>query len=340
MNSRRVLTLIASLIVSAVFLGLALNSVDLQKLSELFSSADYRFVVFAAFSTFSGYVLRAARWRRFIAPSKVIPLQRVFPILVIGFALNNLLPGRPGELARAYGLGKREGLSKMLGLATVIVERVMDGLALIAFLLLALAAFGPLHLELPLAAEQAAVVAGVLFIGALAALLFMLMRESIALGVARWITRRLPRIIGERLERMYTSFVLGLHSLRSATDVASIGLLSGAVWCCEAFSYFCILTAFGALPNDWGRIVAAAFMMVIINLGIMIPAAPGGLGPFEAAGVFALGAFGLSETNAAGVALTAHAMQYLLITGLGILLLWREGIASIRVSEPPGETGQ
>jgi uncharacterized membrane protein YbhN (UPF0104 family) len=71
---------------------------------------------------------------------------------------------------------------------------------------------------------------------------------------------------------------------------------------------------------------------VLINLGIMIPAAPGGLGPYEAAGVFALGAFGVNETSAASVALSTHAMQYLLITALGVLFVWREGISLVEES--------
>jgi uncharacterized membrane protein YbhN (UPF0104 family) len=68
-------------------------------------------------------------------------------------------------------------------------------------------------------------------------------------------------------------------------------------------------------------------MMVLINLGVMIPAAPGGLGPFEAAGVFALGVFGVTDTTAASVALGAHAMQYVMITGMGLFFIWRAGMS-------------
>jgi uncharacterized membrane protein YbhN (UPF0104 family) len=77
--------------------------------------------------------------------------------------------------------------------------------------------------------------------------------------------------------------------------------------------------------------------MVLINLGIMIPAAPGGLGPYEAAGVFALGAFGVTETAAASVAIVSHAMQYLLVTGLGLLFIWREGISLAQTRTESGE---
>jgi uncharacterized protein (TIRG00374 family) len=327
LNSRRILTLISSFAVTAIFLLLALYPVDFAKLARAFASADYRLVAVATLFTFLGYALRAARWRRFLAPSKKIQIARLFPVLVVGFALNNLLPGRPGEFARAYALGKREGMSRTLGFATVVVERVADGLALITFLLLALAAFVPLRLELPEVAEMIAALATVVFGIALVGLVFLLLHEKLALATFQRVTRFLPCKTAARLEKMLGSFVIGLHSLKSASDVVAGAVLSLAVWGCEAAAYFLILNAFGAPLSVPYRAVAAAFMMVLINLGIMIPAAPGGLGPYEAAGIFALGAFGVNETAAAGVALSAHAMQYLLITGLGLIFIWREGVS-------------
>lgn len=333
MNLRRLLTLLLSFAVTAIFLALALYRVDFGKLGSALASADYRLVALAALCTFSSYVLRTARWQRFLAPTKSISLARLFPVLVIGFALNNLLPGRPGELARPYWLGRRESISKTLGLATIIVERVADGIALIAFLLIALAAFAPLKIDLPPVAETIAALATILFGVALAGLLFLLLREQLALSLFRFFARWLPQTIAARLERMLGSFIIGLHSLKSARDVAVIAGLSLAVWAVEATSYFLMLSAFHALPNTLDHTVAAVFMMVLINLGIMIPAAPGGVGPFEAAAIFALSSFGMNETLAASVALGSHAVQYIVITGLGLLFIWRAGMSLAITSE-------
>lgn len=327
LNPRRALTFLASLAITAIFLALALSSVDFEKLAHAIASADYRLIALAALFTFCGYLVRTARWQRFLAPTKQIPLPRLFPVLVVGFALNNLLPGRPGELARPFWLAQREKISKSLGFATIIIERVADGMALIAFLLLALLAFIPLHLALPPAAETIAALATILFGVALAGLVFLLVRHDLVLALLQRLTRFLPHSLAARAEKMLASFVVGLHSLKSARDVATIVLLSLAVWSAEGVAYFLMLTAFGVLLNVPTRLIAAPFMMVLINLGIMIPAAPGGLGPFEAAGVFALGVFGVNGTAAASVAIAAHAMQYLLVTGLGVLFIWREGMS-------------
>ncbi len=335
MTPRRLLSYLTSFAITAIFLALALANVKFDQLQDAFTQADYRLVLFASCFTLAGYAFRTARWRQLLVPSQPVPLARLFPILVIGFALNNLLPGRPGELLRAHALGKRENMSRILGFGTVVLERVADGITLIATLLIAFLAFRLFNLELPILAEWIALVAFVLFAVAQAAMLFLLKRESLALRVFKQFTRSrsVPRGIAARLERMLGSFVLGLHSLHSTRDVVAIAVLSLAVWGCEFISYFVMLTAFHALPALTLRPVAAAFMMVLINLGIMIPAAPGGLGPYEAAGVFALGAFGVNETSAASVALATHAMQYVLITLLGGVFVWREGISLAQATD-------
>lgn len=333
MNLRHLFSFFLSLIFTAIFLAIALSSVDFAKLISALISADYRLVFVAAIFTTIGYVLRTARWQRLLAPAKKISLARLFPVLVVGFAMNNLLPGRPGEFARPYWLGRREGLSRTLGFGTIVVERVADGLTLIAFLAIALTAYESLGLDLPDLAEKIALVAAIAFGIDLFALIFLLVREQLALAILQSLTRFLPQQLSSRIHRMLTSFVVGLHSLRSLSDVMSIALLSIAVWGIEGVSYFLVLSAFGVLPFFSLRTVGSVATMALINLGIMIPAAPGGLGPYEAAGVFALSTLQVNETSAASIALTSHSMQYLLITGLGLILAWREGLLLIQNRE-------
>jgi uncharacterized protein (TIRG00374 family) len=323
MNWRRILGPIVGLIVSLAFLAIALYRVDVNAVGEALREADYRLVVLASVLTLSSYVLRTLRWMRFLRPQKEIGLLRLFPVLVIGFALNNFLPGRPGELARAIALGQREGLPKTMGLATVVVERVADGLVLIA--LLAIISLG---FNLPGWGREVEGLSVVIFALALSTLLFLLWREHLAARLLHSMIHRLPARVGKRLASMLSSFILGLHSLRSPRDVLAIGLLSFGVWLSEATHYFLILTAFGMLSEGSLRALAAAFTMVIINLSISIPAAPGGVGPFEAAGVLALGVFGLARERSLPALLVAHAVQYVLISGLGILFIAHEGIKS------------
>lgn len=327
MNPRRLLPLALSFLLTALFLALALYRVDFEKLAHTLISADYRLIALAALCWLTGYGLRTARWQKFLAPTKKIPFARLFSPLIIGFAFNNLLPGRPGEFARAYLLGTREGLSKTMALATIVAERVADGMMVIVFLLIALGASIPLRLVFPAGVQTLVALAVILFGGALAGLLLLLARADRVLTSVRVVTRCLPGALAARIEKMLNAFVVGLHAFKSAGQVAAIGALSLGVWSLDALAYFAMLCAFGALPDVSWRAAAAPLMTGIINLGIMIPAAPGGLGPYEAAGVFALAAFGVNPTLAASIALSAHAVQYFMVTGLGLFFTWRAGIS-------------
>lgn len=326
---RRLLTLTLSFLLTAIFLALALYRVEWEELAHTFVTADYRVVAFAALCWLSGYGLRTLRWQTFLAPTQTIPFARLFPILIIGFAFNNLLPGRPGELARAYLLGTRENLAKTTALATVVAERVADGIMVVVFLALAFGAFITLHLTVPAGTPTMMGFAMILFGGALGALLLLIVRADWAQTIWGVLTRCLPRALAARVTGMLDAFIIGLRALASLGNVATIGALSLGVWALDSLAYFAMLSAFGALPDVTLRVAAAPLLTGIINLGIMIPAAPGGLGPYEAAGVFALSTLNVDATLAASVALAAHAVQYVMITGLGIVFAWRMGVALV-----------
>src|SRR5207253_7869172 len=105
------------------------------------------------------------------------------------------------------------------------------------------------------------------------------------------------------------AFASGLRSLREPHALAAIGLLSALIWSVEALSYYLLMlgfhTAIGAMT-----LPAAFFLTVVINLGIMIPSAPGYVGTFEGAGVTALTPFGVAPEAALALTIVAHAVQW------------------------------
>ncbi|MBU1880041.1 MAG: flippase-like domain-containing protein, partial [Chloroflexi bacterium] len=128
-------------LISLVFLALALYNIDLGAVAQALSTANYWFLVPATLITLLGYGIRTVRWQAILYPSLEEGHRpgfvRLFPVLVIGFAANNVLPFRAGEFVRAYVLGRREGISASLSFATIVLERVMDGLTLVFYLLVA-----------------------------------------------------------------------------------------------------------------------------------------------------------------------------------------------------------
>jgi len=322
--NRRGITGLLGLLLTLIFSGLALYNLDLRKVGAALLEADYLFVVPALLVTFCGYLLRAARWRVIILPSKEVSLGRLFPSLIIGFAVNNLLPARIGEFARAYLLGQKEGISKSLSFATVVVERVLDGLTLIFSLFLVSLLFA-----LPGWGRKMGLFSLLFFGGALVFLFLLLYgREYTRRAVKRLAT---PLGLADRATQVADSFVGGVEALRRRHLIPSLVLLSTFVWSCETTSYLFLTLAFPISLSPLTRVVAALFVMVVANLGVLIPSSPGYIGTFHFFAMSALVVFGVARETALSYAVVSHGMQYLLVTGLGLLFLWRENLSVFRI---------
>lgn len=323
MNRRRITGLLGFLL-TLIFSGLALYKLDLSEVGSALLEADYLFVAPALLATFCGYLLRAARWRLIVLPSKGVSAGRLFPLLIIGFAVNNLLPARIGEFARAYLLGEQEGISKSLSFATVVVERVLDGLTLIISLFLVSLLFA-----LPGWGRKMGLLSALFFGGALAFLYILLYGREWTSRVIKRLTN--PLGLADRAIQVVDSFVSGVEALRRRHLIPSLVLLSTLVWSCETTSYLFLTLAFSISLSPLTRMVAALFVMVIANLGVLIPSSPGYIGTFHFFAMSALAVFGVVRETALSYAVVSHAMQYLLITGLGLLFLWRENLSLLRI---------
>jgi hypothetical protein len=295
---------------------------DLAEVAVALRRADYRLLPFSAGATLGGYLLRTARWRLILAPAQLLPVRTLYGPLMIGFMANNLLPARMGEFVRAYSLNRVAGTPKTLALSTVVLERVFDGLTLVAVLPV-LALVG----ALPAFGAPLAYIAGALFALAALGAWLIISHEALARRLVRTLTSRVPGALSELAERKTQSFADGLRSLRRPRTLLAIAGLSATVWACEALSYYLLLLGFGAALGLAAALPAAFFMTVVINLGIMIPSAPGYVGTFEGAGVSALAPFGVAPERALALTIVSHAVQWLLVTGIGTALLARAGLS-------------
>jgi glycosyltransferase 2 family protein len=313
---------IIGVLITVLFLGLSFWRVDMSEVGRALSAGDYRFVIPATFVTFIGYLIRTFRWRRFLAPSKSIPFRSLVPVLMIGFMANNILPARMGEFVRAYALNRQESVSKSLALATIMLERVFDGLTLILFLVVLSLVF-----PLPVWGTEAAIVATALFAAAVFGAILLLTHEALAIRVLRTVLTWAPDHLTDLAEQKARSFTLGLEALRRPDAVFRIALLSIVVWSLEASSYFFLISGFSLGLTGTQPIWAAIFTLIIVNLGIMLPSAPGYVGTFQFFVILALGAFGVGREAALSIAIVSHVMQYVLVTGLGLLFLARMNLS-------------
>ncbi|MDQ6602195.1 MAG: flippase-like domain-containing protein, partial [Chloroflexota bacterium] len=110
--------------ISVVFLYLALRGQDFGALWRAMREASYVWLIPAIGCYFVGVVIRTYRWHILLRSTANIPMRRLWPVIVIGYMANNILPLRAGELVRTYVLSEREKVSRSATLATIVVERV------------------------------------------------------------------------------------------------------------------------------------------------------------------------------------------------------------------------
>ena len=246
------------------------------------------------------YWLQAARWRR-IAMTGAGQLQ-FFEMVVAGVAVNNVLPGRLGDLLRARWVS-RGAFSYGRGIATVVFDRGFDLVVLAAFLIA----------TLPLVTDEAwvdrIVVGALLAIGLLAG----------GILAARSYTRRRPGGRRRRgIVRRFARDVLdGLSEPLGVTRTRELVLLSVAAWLAWALGAYLTARAVGIELT----VVQAVFVTGALNLGVAIPSSPGFVGTYQWLGVSALALFGIGQESALAYAIALQAVWYLPTTLGGLVLL-------------------
>jgi uncharacterized protein (TIRG00374 family) len=310
--------LIISVLISVGCLAWALNGLELDKFWQDVTTANYLWLIPGVTVYFLGVWVRTWRWHYMLRPMKNVPLRKLFPIVCIGYAGNNIYPARAGEVLRAYILREQEGIPVSANLATVIVERIFDGLVMISFVIFALpfTNFGSYYNTFIYTASAIFLVALMVFFGLAARPDFT---ERLIRGIV-------PRVMPQRFQARFIEFGVrsldGLKSLRSLKDVLMIFATSIIVWLLETLKYWFVMHAF---PFEVPFTVLM-LMNGVVNLFTSIPGAPGHVGTFDLPGIAILKEFGIDQSLASSYTLVLHVALWLPITALGLYYLWRSQI--------------
>ena len=311
------------LAISVLFLGLLLRRADPREVLDALTGANYLWLLPAVSIFYVELWVRALRYEHIVRTLRPISAGALFPILVIGNMANNLLPLRIGELVRAYLLGERHQLSKMVSLGTGAVERLFDGLTLLAFLIgavLVLGATGAIR-DVILIAVAVFALALAVFIACIAA---PDGAERLIERLAQWLPLRFRR----RAVELAISFVEGLRALRHPDAIAWVVGTSLVSWLLETAVYICVGQAFG-LGINWGYYLMA---VCAANLALTAPSSPGGTGVFEFVVAQALLLANVDESLAAAYAFAAHFTVLLPATLLGLWCMWSMHLSLGRLS--------
>ena len=322
--------------ISAILLLILIYQVDLTELKDALVNADYVYVAPAVALYFVAVLFRAVRWRYLLQPLRAFPVRRLYPVVVIGYMANNLLPMRLGELVRAYYLGRQENFSTSSALGTIAVERLFDGLSLVALAAIA----GPLLLwlgEFDGAADISrgtalALVGGAVAVFVVVLVVFTLLAVNPAFATrVEMCLRILPARLRPPAVNFFRTFVAGLSILDSPRKHLALVLYSIPVWLMEGGMYLLIAYSFN-LDSYFGStgafFLAALLLTATSNLATAVPSAVGGIGPFEVAAQQTLIALGVGASLAGAYSAFVHlAALWLPVNLVGLILLWKQNLS-------------
>ena len=318
------------LIVTVGLLFLFAWKVDFGETGRELKEANYAYFLPAVLVYFCALAVRSLRWRYLMLHLKPISTQRLFPVVAMGYLANNILPIRLGELVRAHFLGERENISRASALATIVVERVFDGITLLVF---AAVIWPFLPWTDALRTDSGSlnatwiglsILVAVLFIAGFLVLVMLATSPGTGRRLVRAVTALCPRRVRPKVEGFIYLLIDGLGAFRSPHQLFLISVLSLPVWLIEAGAYYIVSLSFD-LDQPFQVIL---LVTATSNLATAIPSSMGGIGPFELVAKSTLVAFGVGVEAAAAYSFFVHILAlWLPVNLLGLFFLGKENMS-------------
>ena len=285
------------------------------------------------------FPLRTVRWRYLLrlegATLQFVPLWHA---TAIGFMTTNLLPARAGELARAYAARRLTGSRFTAAFGSIAIERVFDGVTLVALLAVAAWAggFGADTSVGNATLGEISRAAAILFILALLIAVAVVHWPKPAIAASRAVSRRLlPKAWAGRAVHTVEGVLSGLDALRSIGRFTAVVGWSLVVWLTAASSYWLALDAFG-IEVPWS---AALMLQALLAFGVAVQFSPGFFGQWEAVCRVTLGLYGVAPGHAVSFAIGVHVGGFVPITALGLWSLYRAHLHLADLRAGNGEAG-
>jgi glycosyltransferase 2 family protein len=318
MNRKR-LAIAVGLLVSLFFLWLALGKLKPEEFFASLQNVQPEWIILGAIVYFGAVLVISLRWQFLLRPIQAVPLFSLARIVCVGYMGNNVYPLRAGEALRIYLLKRNHGVPVPRSTTVVIVERVFDGLVMLAFIFAALLT---VQTQSDVINNVATFAAPIFFI---AMLIFFILaaQPDLLRRFVRLLTRLLPGRLHEIAEHLSEEVIHGLEALRSPLNLVGAVISSFLSWGIEALVYWIVMRAFNFdLPY------AAALLVVgTVNLAGLLPAAPGNVGVYEFFVTAVLTTLGIAAESAAAYAIVVHIVIWLPVTLAGFVLLTRMGMS-------------
>ncbi len=305
-------------VISLVGVWLALRGIEFGKLGQVLSGANYWWLIPAFAFHFLTIATRSERWRVLLGADRVDSIT-AFLVMNLGYLISNVLPLRPGDPARAVIIDQRCHVGLPRALSTIVVERVLDVLAVTLGLVLVIP-----FMKVPPEAVRWVRVFGALGLAAILGIILLLTQRKLAERLITAALARIPGLAADQWLARWRNLMAGFDTLGSARGVLIVAGWTLATWATGAGVFWAMMQAF--IPG--ASVVAATFLLGVESFGMAVPATPGNWGVYETiARIGLVGPFGYSAAQAVSFAVAVHLFETLLLNLVGVLALMRYSLS-------------
>jgi uncharacterized protein (TIRG00374 family) len=325
---RRHLPTVLGLLISASALFWLTQQFDFVELTRALRQVDLSVLAPVPALILMSFAMRAQRWRLLVGHQPQIRFWPSFSALMIGYLLNNILPARAGDVARALELGRSERMSRTKVFATLVTERTVDlvtTLTLLAAILLTYPA-------LPEWIKKAGMLIALLSIAAMSLLV------SAHTTGRRWIPRLvamlsqwLPGAVRAKLDQMVMSALEGIAGMFRPLHAVGFLLVTGFIWVVEVVMVHLVATSVG-LPLALGN---ALLVLLVLAMGSMVPSSPGQVGTYEFVGLAALALVAIQGPMALAFIVLLHLLTLMGSTMIGVMCLLARERSPLLLKDTP-----
>ena len=304
--------LFLGLLIGAALVYLSIRGIRFDDVIAGFKTVRYRYIFPPLMIFFFIQVLRSWRWGIILSPIEKVNQLSLFSITNVGFLAIVAIPARLGELARPYLITKKSHIQMSAALGTIFVERIVDSLTVL-FIFVILLFFIPLPSWLIRASVVFFIIIALIFI----VMILLILKRDMTIRVLDSFFKRLTGKYASRLNGLINYFIDGLKIIYDPKRFFYVIFLSAAIWLINGAAIYILFFAFNfTLP-----LVAAFVLMIIMMVGIAIPAAPGFVGNWHYFCVLGLSLFGIPKTDAFTFAVIYHFLSIGIVILLGLIFL-------------------
>lgn len=306
-----------------------------QQFLDAFRTADYRYGPLLIGMLAAFYLLKAYRWKLLLSPlGEFRTVGDCFGPMISGFAVNNVLPARAGELLRTVVFAKQTGRPITSVLTTVALERIFDMLAILVCLAVGLLSVPGMPAWMTKSAMGLGAVVLVAVLGAAVFLIWT--QEFVRFANATLRVLHVPETLRNKIQELMQVAATGLDSLKSPRTLALIVIVSLVKWLINGSMMYLSLLSFGVQVP----FAAALVLLGVVAIGVAVPAAPGFFGVIQALFVKVLQFFPVAPPAVLAASIYYHMIQYIPVTLVGLLWLSRSGIRLGEVEQVRSREGE